>query len=79
MSLLWFCLFVFRDKVSLWSPECAGTHSVDLAVLELSDPPASASRVLGGMRHHGLQGPEFNTQYSCKKKVGVGGVESAKI
>jgi hypothetical protein len=29
------------------SPGCPGTHSVDQAVLELRNPPASASQVLG--------------------------------
>jgi hypothetical protein len=38
---------VFRDRVSLCSPGCPGTHSVDQAGLELKNPPASASRVLG--------------------------------
>jgi hypothetical protein len=37
----------FRDRVSLCSPGCPGTHSVDPAVLELRNLPASASRVLG--------------------------------
>jgi hypothetical protein len=41
-----FC-FVFRDRVSLYSPGCPGTHSVDQAGLELRNPPASASQVLG--------------------------------
>jgi hypothetical protein len=41
------CLFVFQDRVSLCSPGCSGTHSVDLAGLELRNPPASASQVLG--------------------------------
>jgi hypothetical protein len=41
-----FC-FVFRDRVSLCSPGCPGTHSVDQADLELRNPPVSASRVLG--------------------------------
>jgi hypothetical protein len=41
-----FCLFV-RDRVSLYSPGCPGTHSVDQAGLELRNPPASASQVLG--------------------------------
>jgi hypothetical protein len=41
-----FC-FVFRDRVSLYSPGCPGTHLVDQAGLELRNPPASASRVLG--------------------------------
>jgi hypothetical protein len=45
-----FCLFVlfcFRDRVSLCSPGCPGTHFVDQAGLELRNPPASASQVLG--------------------------------
>jgi hypothetical protein len=33
--------------VSLCSPGCPGTHFVDQAGLELRNPPASASRVLG--------------------------------
>jgi hypothetical protein len=40
-------LFVFRDRVSLCSPGCPGTHFVDQAGLELRNLPASASRVLG--------------------------------
>jgi hypothetical protein len=47
----WFvfvCLFVcFQDRVSLYSPGCPGTHFVDQAGLELRNPPASASQVLG--------------------------------
>jgi hypothetical protein len=35
--------FFFRDRVSLYSPGCPGTHSVDQAGLELRNPPASAS------------------------------------
>jgi hypothetical protein len=38
---------VFRDRVSLCSPGCPGIHSVDQAGLELRDPFASASQVLG--------------------------------
>jgi hypothetical protein len=33
----------FRDRVSLYSPGCSGTHSLDQADLELRNPPASAS------------------------------------
>jgi hypothetical protein len=44
---LFVCLFVFRDRVSLYSPGCPGTHSVDQASLELRNPPVSASQVLG--------------------------------
>jgi hypothetical protein len=46
--LFYFILFlVFPDRVSLCRPGCPGTHFVDQADLELRDPPASASRVLG--------------------------------
>jgi hypothetical protein len=38
---------VFSSRVSLCSPGCPGTHFVDQAGLELRNPPASASRVLG--------------------------------
>jgi hypothetical protein len=37
----------FRHRVSLCNPSCPGTHSVDQAGLELRNPPASASQVLG--------------------------------
>jgi hypothetical protein len=40
-------ILVFRDRVSLCSPGCPGTHSVDQAGLKLRNPPASASQVLG--------------------------------
>jgi hypothetical protein len=42
-----FLFLFFRDRVSLYSPGCPGTHSVDQAGLELRNPPASASQVLG--------------------------------
>jgi hypothetical protein len=54
--LVWFfclfvCLFVCfccsRDRVSLYSSGCPGTHFVDQADLKLRNLPASASRVLG--------------------------------
>jgi hypothetical protein len=52
LFLVLFCLFlvlvlVFRDRVSLCSPGCPGTHSVDQAGLELRNLPASVSQVLG--------------------------------
>jgi hypothetical protein len=48
MALFFFFFFlVFRDRVSLCSPDCPGTQSVDQAGLELRNLPASASRVLG--------------------------------
>jgi hypothetical protein len=37
----------FRDRVSLYSPGCPGTHFVDQAGLELRNLLASASQVLG--------------------------------
>ena len=36
----------FRDRVSLYSPGCPGTHPVDQADPELRNLPASASQVL---------------------------------
>jgi hypothetical protein len=39
-----FVFFLFRDRVSLCSPGCPGTHSVDQAVPELRNLPASASQ-----------------------------------
>jgi hypothetical protein len=42
-SFFFVCLFA----CFLCSPGCPGTHSVDQAGLELKDPPASASQVLG--------------------------------
>jgi hypothetical protein len=49
MVLICFVLFcfVFRDRVSLCSPDCPGTHFVDQAGLELRNLPASMSQVLG--------------------------------
>jgi hypothetical protein len=44
---LFLLLFFFQDRVSMYSPGCPGTHSVDQAGLELRNPPASASQVLG--------------------------------
>jgi hypothetical protein len=40
-------VLVFQDRVSLYSPGCPGTYFVDQAGLELRNPPASASGVLG--------------------------------
>jgi hypothetical protein len=40
-------ILVFQDRVSLYSSGCPGTHFGDQSGLELRNPPASASRVLG--------------------------------
>jgi hypothetical protein len=40
-------LFFLLNRVFLCSPGCHETHSVDQAGLELRNPPASASQVLG--------------------------------
>jgi hypothetical protein len=42
-----FIFLFFQDRVSLYSPDCPGTHFVDQAGLKLRNLPASASRVLG--------------------------------
>jgi hypothetical protein len=48
LSFFFFFFFFFsRDKVSLYSPGCPGTHFVDQAGLKLRNRPASASLVLG--------------------------------
>ena len=47
LHFLFVCLFAFQDRVFLCSSGCPGTHSVDQAGLELRNPPASASQVLG--------------------------------
>ena len=48
-GLVWLGLvfWFFGDRVSLCSPGCPGTHSVDQAGLELKNLPASTSQVLG--------------------------------
>ena len=46
-----FWLFGFWDRVSLCSPDCSGTYSVDQAGLKLRNPPDSASQVLGVCHH----------------------------
>jgi hypothetical protein len=50
ITFLFVYLFVFaffRDRVSLCSSGCPGTHFVDQAGLELRNLPGSASQVLG--------------------------------
>ena len=41
LLFLFVCLFVFRDRVSLYSLGYPGAHFVDQAGLELRNPPAS--------------------------------------
>jgi hypothetical protein len=47
LIFFFFLFLLFRDRVSLCSPGCPGTHSVDQASLELRNPSGSASQVLG--------------------------------
>jgi hypothetical protein len=42
-ALVWFWYWFFRDRISLYSPGCPGTHFVDQAGLQLRNPPSSAS------------------------------------
>jgi hypothetical protein len=60
LNLCFVFVFVFRDRVSLCSPGCPGTHFVDQAGLELRNPPASASRVLGLKACATTPGPQLN-------------------
>jgi hypothetical protein len=54
-----FCFLFFRDRVSLCSPSCPGTHFVDQAGLELRNPLVSASQVLGLKVCATTPGPSF--------------------
>ena len=45
--ILFCCVLVFQDRVSLYSPGCPGNHFVDQAGRELRSLPASSSQVLG--------------------------------
>jgi hypothetical protein len=67
-----FVFFVFRDRVSLFNNGCPGTHSVDQAGLELRNPPASASQVLGLKAYATaarLFGENFKNKQTNKKKT----------
>jgi hypothetical protein len=63
----------FLDRVSLCSPGCPGTHFVDQAGLELRDPPASASQVLGLKACAATPGPtlplDLGPLWSCVRTV----------
>jgi hypothetical protein len=53
LNLLLFFVLVFWDKISLCSPGCLGTHSVDQAGLELRNSPVCLpSAGIKGMCHH---------------------------
>jgi hypothetical protein len=45
--LFLFLFLFFRDRVSLYSSGCPGTHFVDQAGLKLRNLPASGSQMLG--------------------------------
>jgi hypothetical protein len=47
IPFFFFFFFFSRDRVSLCSPGCPGTYSVDQAGLKLRNLPASASQMLG--------------------------------
>jgi hypothetical protein len=61
--LFLFLFLFFWDRVSLCSPGCPGTHSVDQAGLELRNPPSSASRVLGLRACTTTPGPLFLSSF----------------
>ena len=64
-----FFFLVFRDKVFLYSPGCPGTHFVDQASLELRNPPASASQVLGLKVCATTARSEINILYNGEKST----------
>jgi hypothetical protein len=62
----------FGDRVSLCSPGCPGTHSVDQAGLELRNPPASLcfpSVGIKGVCHHCLASFFFKIVLQLNKWV----------
>jgi hypothetical protein len=66
LFFLFFFFFVFlffRDRVSLYSPGCPGTHFVDQTGLQLRNPPASASQVLGLKACATTAGPKISFIY----------------
>jgi hypothetical protein len=71
-DFFFFFFLVFRDRVSLCSPGCPGSYFVDQAGLELRNPPASASQVLGlkasattALHEVGLLNTLFFLMHSC--------------
>jgi hypothetical protein len=68
--VFYFFCFVFQDRVSLCSPGCPGTGSLDHAGLEHRNPPASASQVLGSKVCTTTPGSmvtyNINTFHNCK-------------
>jgi hypothetical protein len=61
---LFFVFVLFWRQGFSFSPGCPGTHSVDQAGLELRDPPASASRVLGLKHYHHPVHPHISWKHS---------------
>jgi hypothetical protein len=70
-------LVVFRDRVSLCSLGCPGTHFVDQAGLELRNPPASATRVLGLKAC--TTTPGFSFLFQCKTRSNQNQILKASI
>jgi hypothetical protein len=63
-------ILVFRDRVSLCSPGCPGTHSVDQAGLKLRNPPASASQVLGSKACATRPSNSLFLKWTCGRREG---------
>ena len=62
------CFLVFRDRVSLCSPGCPDTHSVDQAGLKLRNSPASAFQV-PGLKVCANTLPDFRQHLSSRTEV----------
>jgi hypothetical protein len=64
------CLFVSRDRVSLYSPGCPGTHFVDQAGLETQKSSCLClpSAGIKGVRHHR---PAWQQSFLKKQKLKV--------
>jgi hypothetical protein len=71
-----FCFF--RDGISLRSPGCPGTHSVDQAGLQLRNLPASASQELGLKECTTTPGPERSLISNLKVHIKALGKKKRK-
>jgi hypothetical protein len=67
LVFFFFFFFWFFETGFLCSPVCPGTHFVDQAGLELRNPPASASQVLGLKAF--ATTPGFNKSFRGFKKT----------
>jgi hypothetical protein len=59
LFFVFFVLFFLQDSVSLYSPGCPGTHSVDQANSEIQLPRLPSAEIKGVLCHHNWQKSGF--------------------